>query len=171
MRSHSSVRAEMIDSIEVEVPQHTYKRIAFPTPRTGLEGKFCMSYIVARAVIDGKVTLDAFTDQAVREEPVLELARKVHMKPNPSVSEGSSGGRPSRVSVLLKNGESYSRHVQYEKGSRQAPLSVEEVRAKFVDCAGSSIDDASVGQVLEHVEHLEKIADIRPLCEHLIGTL
>ena len=170
MRAHSSVVAEMIESIEVEVPQHTYKRIAFLTPQTGLEGKFCMGYIVARAIIDGKVTLDAFTDRAVREEPIVELARRVHMKLNPSVSESPSLGRPCKVSVLLKNGQSYSRHVASEKGSREVPLSMQEIRAKFIDCAGRCIDEGSIQKALEYVEHLEEVDDLRALCEHLMGT-
>jgi 2-methylcitrate dehydratase PrpD len=170
MRTHHPLAAEMIESIEVEVPQQTYKRIAFLTPQTGLEGKFCMGYIVARAIIDGKITLDAFTDRAVREESILELARRVHMRPNRSVAESPGLGRPCKVSVLLKNGQSYARHVEHEKGSREAPLSPQEIRAKFIDCAGRCIEAPSIQKTLEYVEHLEELHDLRPLCENLMGA-
>ena len=57
----------MIDHILVEVPQGTANTIMYRIPESGLQGKFSMGYLVARALIDGKLMLDAFTDEAVRD--------------------------------------------------------------------------------------------------------
>lgn len=44
-----------------------YERIIYHKPETGLQGKFSMLYILARALVHGKLTLEHFTDEAVRE--------------------------------------------------------------------------------------------------------
>lgn len=168
MRQRDGVKAEAVESIEVEVAKHAYDRLVFGVPRTGLEGKFSMGYLLARASIDGKVSLDNFTDAAVREQPYVEFAKKVSMALNPALSD-SSEGRPSKVTIRLKDGKSVARLVEFAKGGPQAPLSAAELRAKFVDCAHRVIDEQSVQRVIDHVDNLESLKDVAPLCRLLMG--
>lgn len=53
---------------------------------------------------DGEISLDHFTDAAVREQPILEFAKRVHLEFNPDLAD-SSEGRPSKVEVRLKDGK------------------------------------------------------------------
>jgi 2-methylcitrate dehydratase PrpD len=127
-----------------------------------------MGYIVARAMIDGKVTVGAFTDLAVRERHILELTDRVHMKLNPDLGE-SSGSRPCKVSLRLKDGRAVSRQVEHARGSRQLRLCSPELRSKFTDCARLRIEAKSVEAALQYMEGLETMRDIGPLCSLLMG--
>ncbi|HWP56901.1 MAG TPA: MmgE/PrpD family protein [Candidatus Acidoferrales bacterium] len=169
MRARHGITGSAVESIEVLVPEHTYKRIAFKVPETGLQGKFSMGYILARALIDGRVGLEAFTDAAVRDRKVLELAEKVSMARDPAMDFGGDGSRPAKVTIRLKNGASFSRHVVHPKGSAESPLSEQELTAKFVECARRALEEPAIGQVIESVKRFETLGDIRPLCEFLIG--
>jgi len=168
MRERDGIKADAVESIHVEVAKHAYDRLVFRVPQTGLEGKFCMGYLLARAMISGKVSLDDFTDAAVREQPMLEFAKKVHMELNTDLAD-SSEGRPSKVAVRLKDGKIISRYVEYSKGGPQAPLSARELRVKFVDCAHRVIDEKAVQGILDYVENLESLKDVGPLCRLLVG--
>ncbi|MDA1036558.1 MAG: MmgE/PrpD family protein, partial [Chloroflexi bacterium] len=66
-----------IDSIGVEVTDRVLGRIVFGIPHTELEAKFSMPYLIARALVDGRVGLDAFTDDAIQDRNVLAVADKV----------------------------------------------------------------------------------------------
>src|SRR5690349_1626418 len=72
-RAKHGLTAEMIDRVDVDVVKHTFDRIVFRVPQTGIQGKFCMPYLVARAIIDGKIGLHIFTDSAVQDQNVLKL--------------------------------------------------------------------------------------------------
>ncbi len=168
LRAVHHIRPETIESIQVEVPTHTFKRIVFKIPQNGLEGKFCMGYIVARALIDGKVSLDAFTDSAVRDPHILQLAGRVNMTLDNELRD-DAGYRPCRVSLRLKDGQSFSKTVEHAKGSREVPLSALELRSKFSECARRRIDDQSIDIAVKQIERLEALEDIRPLCELLAG--
>ncbi len=168
MREHDGIKPDLVESIHVEVAKHAHDRLVFRVPRTGLEGKFCMGYLLARAMINGKVSLDDFTDAAVREQPILEFAKKVHMDLNTAFAD-SSEGRPSKVEVRLKDGKTFSRYVEYAKGGPQAPLSGLELRAKFVDCAHRVVDEQAVQGILGYVENLASLKDVGPLCDLLMG--
>ena len=169
-RAKHGLTAEMVESIDVDVTQHTYNRIAFRVPQTGIQGKFCMGYLLARAIIDGKVSLDMFTDSAVRDSNVLKLAERIHMKLDNGLKASNEGSRPCRVTVRLKDGRTYSREVQHAKGSPEVPMAADELTAKFTECASQVLDENSTRRALETIKSLEMLEDIRPLCQVLMGS-
>ena len=169
VRAKHNIKPADVDSIQVDVAQHTYNRIVFRVPETGLQGKFSMNYLLARALIDGKVSLDAFTDAAVRDTDVLKLAQKVEMRPDPTLKPSDDGSRPCRVSIRLTNGQTHFREAKYAKGSPEMPMTAEELRSKFIDCARRAISEEAATQVMSYVERLETLEDIRPLCQLLKG--
>jgi 2-methylcitrate dehydratase PrpD len=169
-RAKHGITADTIESIDVDVTQHTYNRIAFRVPQTGIQGKFCMGYLLARAIIDGRVSLDAFSDTAVKDPHVLKLAEKVQMRLDNNLKAENEGGRPCRVTIHLKNGRTHSRETQHAKGSPEFPMTPEELKAKFTECARRAISDSSVQRVADYVERLETLDDIRPICRLLMGA-
>lgn len=169
LRAKHGLTAEMVESIDVDVTQHTYNRIAFQIPQTGIQGKFCMGYLLARAIIDGTVSLDMFTDAAVRAPNVLKLAEKIHMRLDKGLQASNEGGRPCRVTVRLKNGQTYSRKVEHAKGSPEVPMTADERKGKFTGCARRALDESSTRRALETIEGLETLEDIGPLCRLLMA--
>ena len=73
LREQHKITPGSVDHIDVAVPADTAEPLVYRVPKTGLEGKFSMPYLIARALTDGNVTLDAFTDEAVRNEDVRQL--------------------------------------------------------------------------------------------------
>lgn len=169
MRAQHHLTSEMIESINVGVTQHTFDRIIYRIPETGLQGKFSMAYILARAVIDGKVVLDTFTDKAIRDPSVLRLAEKIHMALEPEMKESSEGSRPCKVVIRLKDGRTLSRQVDHPKGSPEVPLTTQELRAKFMECALRALNEEAANKALDYLENLEAMEDLEPLCRLLIG--
>ena len=166
-RAKHGLTAEMIASVDVDVVKHTFDRIAFRVPQTGIQGKFCMPYLVARAIIDGKIGIDTFTDSAVRDPNVLKLGERVRMNLDTSLKKIDLGGRPCRVTIRLKNGQTYSREAQHAKGGPEFPMSEAELNAKFFECARHAIPEPAAQQALDHIGRLETLDRIRPLCELL----
>jgi len=168
-RAKQGLTAEMIESVDVDVAKHTFERIVFRVPQTGIQGKFCMPYLVARAVIDGKVGIDAFTDQAVRDPQVLKLGERVRMNLDPNLKKTELSGRPCRVTIHLRNGQTLSREAQHAKGGPEYPMTEAELNEKFFECARHAIPERTARQALEQIEKLESLEDVRPLCDLLRG--
>jgi 2-methylcitrate dehydratase PrpD len=168
-RAKHGLTADMIDSVDVDVVRHTFERIVFRVPQNGIQGKFCMPYLVARAVIDGKVGLHIFTDNAVKDQNVLKLAERVRMNLDENLKKTDAAGRPCRVTIRLKNGQTLVREAQHAKGGPEFPMSEEELRGKFFDCANEALSREAAERALGYIEKLEALGDIRPLCEILRG--
>jgi 2-methylcitrate dehydratase PrpD len=168
-RAKHGLTPEMIEAVDVDVVKHTFERIVFRVPQTGIQGKFCMPYLVARAIIDGRVGLDIFTDTAVRDQNVLKLAERVQMNLDNNLKKTDLGGRPCRVTMRLKNGQTLSREAQHARGGPEFPMTEEELRGKFAECARQAIDESGTARALDYIEKLDALTDIQPLCEILRG--
>lgn len=168
-RAAHGLTAEMIERIDVDVVKHTFDRIVFRVPQTGIQGKFCMPYLVARAMLDGRIGLKIFTDSAVRDENVLKLAERVQMNLDPNLKKSDAAGRPCRVTIRLKNGQILTREAQHAKGGPEYPMTESELKEKFTECAREAIDPSNAAQASDYIEDLENLSDIRPLCEILRG--
>lgn len=97
-----------------------------------------MPYILARALMDGEIYLDSFTEEKYRDPKCLELMRKITM----SFGHEWSGNAPARTTIRKKSGE--ERTWDTQGGRRQAPpgeilskptadhrLTMEEIETKF----------------------------------------
>jgi len=169
-RAKHGLTPEMVDAVDVDVVKHTFDRIAFRVPQTSIQGKFCMPYLVARAIIDGKVGIDTFTESAVRDQNVLKLAERVRMNLDAGLKKSDLAGRPSRVTVRLKNGQTYSREAEHAKGSPEFPMTEAELDEKFFECAKHAIPAGSAQRALENIQKLETLNSIRPLCDLMRGA-
>ena len=171
LRSQDGVTADAVERIEVSATRYTASRIIFGIPETELQAKFSMPYLVARALVDGEVTPDAFTDEAIRDPAVIALARKVHMTADPDLDDSPTGGRPCVLTVRLQDGRTLKRRVDYPKGSPQAPLALAEVEAKFRSCAQRVLPKQAVEQALSMVSSLEGLDDVGRLSAVLMGSV
>jgi 2-methylcitrate dehydratase PrpD len=168
-RAKHGLTPEAVESIDVDVMRHTYERIVFKIPQNGIQGKFCMPYLLARAIIDGRVFIDAFTDSAVRDPQVLKLAERIQMRLDNSLPSSGLGSRPCRVTLRLKNGQTHSRVVQHSKGGPEVPMTADELKAKFTGCARQTLSETSTERAWEDLNRLETLNDIRPLCGLLMA--
>jgi 2-methylcitrate dehydratase PrpD len=168
-RTKNGLTPEMVERVDVDVVKHTFERIVFKVPQTSIQGKFCMPYLVARALIDGKVSLHAFTDAAVRDPNVLKLAERVQMNLDNNLKKTDPGGRPCRVTVRLKNGEVLSREAQHAKGGPEFPMTEAELRGKFTECAREALSAEAADRALALIEGLEKVDNVRTLADILRG--
>jgi len=168
-RAQHRLTADMVESIAVDVTKHTFERIIFRVPQSGIQGKFCMPYLLSRAIIDGRVSLDHFTDAAVRDPNVLKLAERIQMKLDASLKPIDAGARPCRVTVRLKDGQTLTREVQHAKGGPEVPMTPGELKGKFIECARQALNDGATMRALDFIERLETVDNIRPLCQLLTG--
>ena len=137
-------------------------------PKDGIEGKFSMPYILARALVDGQVVLDTFTDEAVEEPFVREIARKIVMSLDSTLEETAEGSRPARVTLNLTDGRVLSRRLDFARGTPRRPMTDEELRSKFDACAGRVLAAEQVQRAAALIDALEDLQDIAEFCR-LVG--
>lgn len=121
-----------------------------------------MPYILARALLDGDVYMDSFTDPTRRSDPA---ARALMDKMTFGKVEGWSGLGPARITIRKTNGE--SRTWDTYNGVRRLTLAEyphmtdDQVTAKFNrTCAYQKLDDAHRDRIRSVWSDLRSVRDI-----------
>ena len=109
------------------------------------------------------MSLDAFTDEAVRNEAVRQLLQRVDMTVDPGLQAGPDGSRPASVSIRLTNGQTLAATEKFPKGSPQVPMTPGELVAKFRACARGVISETACDRAVSLVGTLEAMRSVRPL--------
>ena len=128
-------------------------------PAKAIDAKFSLPFTVATAMLRGTVTLDDFTDAALNDPAVLDLASRVHFEADPTraATAGPDVLRGS-VELELKGGERLKLEIEEPSGSPKRPASDEALVAKFRDCcrrARSQPSAARIESLAERIMTLE----------------
>ncbi len=132
-----------ITGIKAGVTKYASKRISDRYPASSENAKFSMPYIGAYTLVHGAPMLAAFTEEAIRDEKVRALSRKISLVVDPAFEEYYMGAdSPTRVTVSLANGQTVERLRFHASGSAQMPLTKAQVEDKFMSCATQAVDKA-----------------------------
>lgn len=148
-----------IGRVQVTVSGGTLMPLRRTLPSTGLEGKFSMEYCIAATLIDGRIGLASFTDQAVQRPEVMKLMKRIAVIEERRRAQFPIGGR-AIVSVDTFGKINHTRVVETPRGDPQNPLSWEELCEKFRDCAVAVLPPRGVEEAIETIGALDKLEDV-----------
>jgi 2-methylcitrate dehydratase PrpD len=155
-----NIRFADVAKMEVSIPPLRYQRHYHPEVKTGLRGKFAINYVVALALLDGKLAIDTFTDAKANEPQVQDALKKVQVVVDESIPEP---GPYCPVSVELKDGSRFSHTAKIAKGHPENPMTEEEVLNKFRANAKQVFSPQKSETVIAKIRNLETVASIKEL--------
>src|SRR5262249_2740686 len=145
----AGVEPAAIEGVEILTPDGSGVALIHPRPTSGLAGKFSMEYCVAAALLDRRVNLDSFEDAAVLRPAAQALLRRVTVSTDGSESGPADGF--ADVTLVLSDGRRLSRRVDEPRGAPELPLSLEDLTAKYRDCAGRILGPATAERALDFI--------------------
>ncbi len=158
------------DVVRVEAAIHPRRLVHVnrPAPRGGLECKFSLQYCLSRALLERRVVLGHFTDEAAEEPAVRRTMQKVTVGPHPEMDWASTEHFGAEVRVELKDGTRY-RAYQHRAVGRgpEIPLPRPLLEAKFLDCWGQALPRESGEALMREIDTLETVPDTRRLFRHV----
>jgi 2-methylcitrate dehydratase PrpD len=132
---------------------------------TPLEGKFCMGYCIAAALLDGDVTLGTFTDAALARINASGLPEKVTMELDDRVAGNSEFG--AVVTIETGGGQTLEELVPLAIGKPERWFPKDRLAAKFHDCCGTAIDRGLAEEIFTLAQSLDRAPSLRDLTNAL----
>ena len=130
------------------------------SPRTITDAQFSVPWVIATALVKGRVTVDDFTDEALNRQEVLNISRKVSAVLDTSMNRHGVG--PGGVIIVMNDGTEYTEEVEHCLGSVERPMTFDDCAVKFRECAPSSVKPLPtdvVEKIIEMISQLEKLDD------------
>jgi 2-methylcitrate dehydratase PrpD len=139
-----------------------------PDPKSGLDGKFSIQYVLARALVHGMVSLEHFTDAAVLDPAARALMVRVQTASDANLGAATDQHFYARLRVTTTSGETFEHFVDAPLGRDRAhPLPPGTIEAKFRDCARLAIDAESADALVRLCGELEHVVDLDDVVQRI----
>ena len=157
------VEPDQIEDILVWVPEAGVPLVLEPAaskaaPRSEYEAKFSLQYSTAAMLVHGQVGVRSYTDEAIADPRVLELAGKVRHETREYASYPAAF--PGGVRITTKDGRTLEADFPHQLGGPENPMSPGEVRAKFRGNGSLALGDSALEALEEAVLSLEDHDDL-----------
>lgn len=157
-----------VESVTVEVDPVFAEVVKYSDPATPEEGRFSVSYSIASALLDQKVSLDTYTTDKLGDPRNKEVRDKVKVIVHPEWPRGWNPV-PSLLSIKLKDGRELKKTCEKAKGDPGLYLTWDEVMDKYRMCAKLALPQDKIEHVADLVSRLDKLEDITPLANAVAG--
>ena len=173
LKLRSSLSPEEIEEVEVETFTVSYRIIAKDPekwdPKTRETADHSLPYIVARALLDGYIWVDSFSEEKILGDDVRKLMKRMRVKVSEEFDKLYPEAVPNRIRVKTRDGRELEETVIYPKGHYRNPLSREEVLGKALRLAGAKHEDR-MKEIANKIWNIEALHDLGELLSLLTIT-
>ena len=161
-----------IEKIEAFVPAEVVKTVCEPEankkrPANSYDAQFSIPFLVAAALVRGRMTLAEIEDVALSDPQILALADKVQYRidPNSPFPRAYSG----EVRIALKDGKQVAAREEINRGAPDRPLSEPEIVEKYRANAAMSVSPAVAERIENAVLSLDDTRDLGEFAAAIAG--
>lgn len=157
-----NIKADEVDKVRIGFLPGADTPLIHRDPHTGLEGKFSIEYNAAAALLDGKLTMETFTDAMVQRPEIRAYMPKVERFYIPDKKFYSGVTGYNDIEIVTSRG-TFKLHIDRVPGSSAWPMTAEARAEKFLDCAGRVLGSAGASKLFETAERCGQLATISEL--------
>lgn len=167
------ITADQIENVTVFNGPGEFQLLSSPlhnkqNPSSVVDAQFSNPWVVAAAIVDGKIGLQHFTPTAIQRADLLDVSRRIQTVTDPTLTRPGGGPGPTRIKIQLKDGQIREQSVSRAKGEPSCPLTKEELENKFLECVQlAGLDSTRAHELLTSIRDLQKLRR----AEHLSSLL
>jgi len=157
-----------IERIDCALSERLHHMVAEPRercirPQKTYDALFSVPYVVALALVKGRVDLAAFYDEPLDDPEILRLAALTICSRDPASDYPAHF--PGEVSIHLKDGRVLQRREPFSRGTPERRLDREDITRKFMQNAIRAIPEAQAARVANTVWRLDELGSLQELTQ------
>ena len=158
LRKQNGLTPDNVRSILVKIPSDAQEIVG----DSAMPDVNC-AHLVALALVKGAVSFADSHDAALMRDPAIRAERaKITVTPDAALMDPAAP-RGAIVEVTMTDGRVVSHHTRFPPGTKENPLDTEAVNAKVRDLMVPVLGRDKTAGIIEMVNTLETIGDIRQL--------
>jgi 2-methylcitrate dehydratase PrpD len=170
LHQHEGLRADKVRQITCPIPEYMVPLVAEPMPEklepaTYYQARISLPYVLAEALHFGKLDFRSFNAKNIANKEILGLATKITYVVDPD-APGSWQYR-GWVVAETTDGKTLERVEEYNHGSAENPMSVEELALKFQDNCALALPN-KVDAIIDSVIALDQLPNVGDLIDHCV---
>jgi 2-methylcitrate dehydratase len=164
------VNSEVIESItvllneEAHENQQAYKADEIKTRE---QADHSIPYVVARALLDGAVSVEDFEERRFRDPRAIALVKKTTLRLEPALTPPNGEAEGAYVEVRLRSGAAHRSEVPHPPGSIRNPASDAMLIEKFMSLAEKPLGRRRAESAAEALLSVDQLSELGPLLQVL----
>lgn len=122
-------------------------------PQTAYSAKFSLPFLIALALVDGKINLKSF--ECLKRDELLEISKKVTYEKAKPNTTGFPKYFPGNMQIQLINGSIINKSVKINKGNPENPLEFYEILDKFKENTNILLSQTQQEELIQAISHIE----------------
>jgi 2-methylcitrate dehydratase len=118
-----------------------------------------LPYCVAAAIADGQVTPLQFKDEKIHDPRIRGLLNKIKAVEDERFEAAFPAKQCTEVTVVLNDGRSFSKKLDYPQGDPRNPMNGEQLETKFHSLASAVFETEKRNRLLDACYNLERFDD------------
>jgi aconitate decarboxylase len=174
LRAQHGFTAADVAKVEIDAPPLIVRLVGRPARSDAGASylRLCMAYAVAKVLKNGAIDLSDFRGAALTDPETHALAARVETRDDGNADPNALA--PQTVVVRLRNGAALSWRCETMLANPARPLRHEQHLAKFRHCldfAETPLPAGTANRLIEAVDRLENLDDVRPLAMLAAGAV
>lgn len=162
---------EEVERIECRIEKRCYEIVCEPeeakkNPKTDYMMRFSLPYVVAAAMVQGRVSPWEIDMRLVGDSRIRELMSRVVCIADDS--KRNLGYFPGWVKIIRKDGRELVFDQRWEMGTPQNPVDMDAVMTKFGNNLEKFYTKEQVEKLSNLLQNIEKLENMKPLMESLV---
>ena len=158
------VRAEEIETLDVQIYAMAHSEIGSEPakwdPRTRETADHSLPYMLAVALVDGRITPASFEPKRYLDPSLRPLMNRIRVAENPELTRRFPGELPSQIDVTTRAGVRFTERAEYPKGHARNPMTDGDIESKFRGLADDVLGGAQAARALDALWRLDEAPGI-----------
>jgi 2-methylcitrate dehydratase PrpD len=170
LRERVRIKPEDIASVRCRTAEGPVPRLWEPLaakhrPPNGYASKFSLPYLLAVILVKGRATLADFTDDAVRDEAVLQVAGTVGYELDPTIDYPRQF--VGHVAITFSDGRVIEERQDHPRGGPDFPMTRADLETKFRGNAALAVSADQASRLIRTVHELATATSVTELARAL----
>jgi 2-methylcitrate dehydratase len=163
---------DKIAAIDVATTHRGYERTGSEPekwdPKTRETADHSLPYMIARAMFDGDITPESFSEKKFRDPAILAFMQKIKVSEDPALTARTGGAVPTRITATLADGKRITREVDHAPGFAARPMTRGDVERKFRGNVGARWPKEQTEANLGALWAIEQATDLTALLGNFV---
>jgi len=125
--------------------------------RTKEQADHSLNYMVAVAVLDGRVMPEQYREERIKSRDVQTLLRKISVAPSNEYSKSFPDEMPCRITVSLLNGDVLTKEISDYEGFHTHPMTWDTALKKFDYLCRDKSDSSLLAEIVHAIQDIDAI--------------
>jgi len=154
----NDLRHDQVEKVQIRSLARAADILSDPSkydPHTKETADHSLPYVIAAALVDRQVTPAQFEMSKIMDPTIREQLKKVEVVADPEIEKVFPALQRVIVNITLKDGQTFSKQLDYPKGDPRNPLTDAEIEEKFRALAEGVLTKKAQDKLIAAIWNLE----------------